>query len=97
MPFKLKAKTYSSTPVEIDVVTKSIQNRNYTLAKCREDIDIPISIVEEERNYPEFSLYECLLGTKYISPNAPILLHPKFEIGVTKIQRERETELTNFK
>ena len=28
-------------------------------------------------------------------PNPSIVLHPKFEIGVTKIQRDAETELTN--
>ena len=92
---KLKAKKHSSILSEIDMVTKSIQNKYYTLAKCREDIDILSSTVEEERNNPDSSLYQCLLGTKYISPNAPIVPHPKFEIGVTKIQREAETELVN--
>ena len=60
---------------EIDVVTKSIQNKDYTLAKCQEDIDILISTIEEEWNSPDSSLYQCFLGMKYISPYEPIVLH----------------------
>ncbi|KAI0560856.1 Ribonuclease H-like protein [Gracilaria domingensis] len=82
---------------EIDIVTKSLQTRGHTLAQCRDDLDILLETVMEQRNIRSSPLYQCKLENKYIAPDAAIVLDPIFESSVVKIQRGLQTELTEDK
>ena len=64
--FKSKTKRYFSMLSEINVVTKSLQEKGRTLAQSRKDFDTLIGAVREEKNVRDSKLYGCRLGTKYI-------------------------------
>ncbi len=66
----------------IDIVTKSLRSKYYTLSACRGD-----GAVNEEKHTASPDLYQCEIGQKYISTTADIVQYPHFEAGVAKIQK----------
>lgn len=76
------------------MVTKSLQKRGHTLALCREDINKLVSSVENRKGSQGTPLYNCMLGTYYISESASIVTHELFESAVIKIQEGRENALS---
>lgn len=89
-----RTERFAKMLAEIDVDTKSLQYRGHTLAECRDDLDVLIETVEEEKYQVGSALYQCKLATKYIDPDASIVMHPTFESGVVKIQKGLQAELT---
>lgn len=51
--------------------------------------------ITDENDNPNYYLYQCKLGDKYISPCARIFQHPDFEAGVIKIQQGIDEELSD--
>ena len=84
--FVAKTKKYYEMLAEIDVVTKSFQERGRTLASCRADLDTIFDAVQDEKNRRGSSLYGCCLGKKWIGVDAAIVHSRAFEQGVAKIQ-----------
>ncbi len=80
----------------IDIVTKSLQNKYHTLSECRDDLDVLMEAVNEEKHDASSGLYQCRLGQKYISPTADIVQYPHFEAGVVKIQKGIENQMNEF-
>ncbi len=84
--FESKVQKFKKMLSEIDVDTMSLRLRGYTLAACREDLDVLIECVAEERENSECAQHKCKLGKRYIAPDAPIMAFPFFKSGVVKIQ-----------
>ncbi|KAI0556954.1 Ribonuclease H-like protein [Gracilaria domingensis] len=45
-----RAQKFSKMLAELDIVTKSLQTRGHTLAQCRDDLDVLLETVMEQRN-----------------------------------------------
>lgn len=48
---------------EVEVDTKDLQARDYTLASLRDEYNVLIEFLEEERGLIDSVLYRCQLGT----------------------------------
>ncbi len=80
----------------IDIVNESLQNNYHTLSECRDDLDVLMEALNEEKHNASSDLYQCRLGQKYISPTADIVQYPHFEAGVLKIQKGIENQMNEF-
>lgn len=64
------------------------------MASFRNDANILIDSVKNEKNIPESTLHQYLLETKYIGSDAIILSDPHFEKGVVILQKGLSAEIT---
>ena len=72
---------------EINYVTKTLQTKNYTLRKCRNDLNMLMEAVAEENSDPSSNSYQCKLGKTYIAPKSTIMKYSEFESAVVKLQK----------
>ncbi len=80
---------------EVNQVTLELQRKHYTLAECRNAMNIIIDSVRMESENEDSSFYQCRLGTDRIEINSPIVTHTEFESAGIKIQKGEEDLLTN--
>ncbi len=83
--FASKVRKYMKMLGEIDFITCSLQTKGHTMAKCREDLNILIDSVRQNRTRRNSDLYQCNLGTTYIGSSARIVQNADFISGVIKI------------
>lgn len=84
-------KKFEYIPMEIDCVTKELQNWLWRLSDCRLNLDILTAAVNEAKNRPLSKLCGCRLGNKYNGPNSSIIHMLSFESGVLNIQHGKKT------
>ncbi len=63
--FQGKVIKYTIMLRTIDIVTKTLQNKYHTLSECRDDLDVLVEAVNEEKHNASSDLYKCRLGQKY--------------------------------
>lgn len=73
-----------------DQVTVLLQTEGLTLAKCRNDIEILITAVEEQRMVPVAPLYGSKLGLEKIGNDSSLIPYLHFEKGIIKLQHNKK-------
>ncbi len=76
-------------------VTMSLQTDGHSLADCRDDLDMLIEAVRDEKLTPSSPFYNSKLDTKHIAPDSSIVAYPKFENAVIKQQLGLAKDLTD--
>ena len=94
IPFSNKVAKYAEILGEMDVVTRQLQKKGYTLADCRQDLDTLIEAVEQDKTKHGSRLHNCRLGTTCISPQSSIVDNVDFETAVAKIQKGNLSDLS---
>ena len=87
---------YSRMLKEVMDVTMSLQTDGHSLVDCRDDLDMPIEAVRDEKRMPFSPFYNSRLGTKHIAADSSFVAYPEFENAVIKLQRGLAKDLTNF-
>lgn len=72
---------------EIYFINKSLKSHGCTLTISRDDLYVLIVSVDEVKNTPTSSIYECELCNLYTSEGSSIENDPLFESAVIKIQK----------
>lgn len=91
--FGEKAKAYCTMLSEINFVTSEMQSKGHTVAACRAALDDLIQYVSDTKSDRSSEMFNCNLGTKYISTDANIVYNSVFESGVVKLQNGMEYQL----
>lgn len=68
---------------EIDVVTKSLQNKADTISKCRTDLSVLMASVEKDRTNPKATRFDCTMSFGHISSLS------LFEEGAVKSRKRK--------
>lgn len=71
---------------ELYLVIKLLQTRGYSLAECRDDLEVLVKTVAEHRDDADSLLYQFKIESKYIAPLESIFQHPglRLRLGRSK-------------